>query len=312
MRVPARFLSVLFVVVITAILWPTIGLGQTFRIGIPLKDGKVLPAFLFLPSYGVKGRIPGIICGVGVGSQHILQYHDHCRHLAERNFAVILMDPSNYPEKLVPDPYSWDRGAGYLKGSINQGVVAARLAVSSEWYLNSIKAAVDYLCYSPFTDPTRIVISGFSQPANAALTYACRDPRIKAIVWNYGGSPWVMPYDVLKLPPVLIFHGEDDDVYDVKYAKKLAAELHTNAKYYEAYIYPGQKHMFNVYYDLRTENRYMRPIIQESFERLVSFLYRTLELRPDKKKHAPNYAVQQHFLNPNFAYYPFEAPKTTH
>ncbi len=75
----------------------------------------------------------------------------------------------------------------------------------------------------------------------------------------------LMPYNPLSLPPVQIFHGEEDDVYDVKYAKQLAFELHTNGRYYELNIYPGQKHMFNVYYDLYTENRYMRPVIFRKF-----------------------------------------------
>jgi dienelactone hydrolase len=288
---------------------PVDGFPQTFRIGIPLKTGKTLPAFLFLPNHGVKGRLPAVICGVGVGSQQISQYQEHCRYLADRNFVVILMDPSNYPENLFPAsyPYNWDKGTDYMVGSVAQGVVAGRLAISDQWYLDSIKATVDYLCYSPMVDPTRIVFSGFSQPANAALTYACRDQRIRAVVWNYGGSPWVTPYNVLQLPPVLIFHGDKDEVYDVKYARKLAAELHTNGKYYEAYIYPDQKHMFNVYYDLRTENRFMRPVIQDSFERLVSFLYRVLEIPSGKgKNHPPAFAMQQHFARPDFAYYPFQ------
>jgi dienelactone hydrolase len=309
LRVAVRQLIVAAFIALIVTLLPVSSFANSFRIGIPLKNGKTLPAFMFFPSNGIKGRIPAVICGVGVGSQHIPQYHEHCRFLAERNFVVLLIDPSNYPENLFPAsyPYNWDRGTDRIVGDIGQGVVAAKLAVSDKWYLDSIRAAVDYLCCSPVVDPSRIVFSGFSQPANAALTYASGDPRIRAVVWNYGGSPWVTPYNAMQLPPVLIFHGEADDVYDVKYAKQLAAELHTNAKYYEAYIYPGQKHMFNVYYDLRTENRFMKPLIQDSFERLIAFLNRVLEI-PSKNKKAPAFALQQHFLNSDFAYYPFKAP----
>jgi dienelactone hydrolase len=239
-----------------------------------------MPAYFFLPRHGVWGPLPGVVVGVGVGSQEIPQYQDHCQHLADRNFAVVLIDPSNYPEELVPSPLSWDRGLGYVIGSVNQGVVAARLAVTHNWYVNGIRAAVDYLWCSPMVDRSRIVISGHSQPANAALTYASKDPRIKAVVWNYGGSPWILPYNALRLPPICIFHGEEDTVYDVKYARKLAFELKTNMKYFEANIYPCQKHMFNVYYDLRKETRFSRPVILESFERLVSFLNRILCIPP--------------------------------
>jgi len=232
--------------------------------------------YVFLPDQGVKHPVPGVVVGVGVGGQKILQYHDYCQCLANRNFVVVLMDPANYPEVLIPGPFSWDKGIGYMIGSVNQGVVAARLFCDIDWYMESIKAGVDYLCCSPIVDPYRIAISGFSQPANAALTYACRDPRIKAVVWNYGGEPWVMPYDPLKLPPVQIFHGDRDEVYSVKYARELALNLQSHMRCYEVNIYPGQKHMFNIYYDIRRETRYNKPVLLEAFERLVSFLCRTL------------------------------------
>jgi carboxymethylenebutenolidase len=129
-------------------------------------------------------------------------------------------------------------------------------------------------------DRNRIAVSGYSQPANAALTLASSDPRVKAVVWNYGGSPWILPYNPHRLPPVLIFHGTDDTVYSVKYAQELAANLFAANRYYQIYIYPGQEHLFTIYYDLLTENRYSRPVIQDSFEKLVSFLYLALQPPP--------------------------------
>ena len=252
--------------------------GFSYRAEIPLPGGGSLPAYCFMPRHGIKRPVPGVIVGAGVGSTKIAQYHDHCQHLADRNFFVMLIDPSNFPESLAPGPFDWDRGMGRVVGDIHQSVVAGRLAVSNKWYMNSIRACVDFLTHSPQVDGSRIALSGHSQPANAALTYACSDRRIRAVVWNYGGSPWVMPYDPLRLPPVIIFHGDQDDVYDVKYARQLESELKTSPCYYECYIYPGQKHMFNVMYDLRTENRYMKPVIHDSFERLISFLYRVLEI----------------------------------
>ncbi len=248
-----------------------------YRVEIPLRGGGYLPGYCFAPRQGIRAPIPGVIVGVGVGSTKILQYHDHCQNLADRNFYVILIDPSNFPESLAPGPFSWQKGPGRIVGDINQAIVAGKLAVTSKWYLESIRATVDYLCMLPMVDRTRIVLSGHSQPANAALTYACQDRRIKAIVWNYGGSPWVMPYEPLRLPPVIIFHGDADEVYDVKYARQLIFELHTHGRDYEAYIYPGQKHMFNVLYDLQRENRFMKPVLLDAFERLIRFLCRVLQ-----------------------------------
>ena len=276
----SKFIAALFFLLLSS--WHANVFAGGFKTHIPLPDGGTLPAYCFLPQHGVKTQLPGIVVGVGVGSQVFVQYHVHCQNLADRNFAVILIDPSNYPESLSSGPVEWDKGLGYAKGAVNQVVVAGRLFFTDEWYLQSIQAAVDYLYNWPLVDPNRIALSGFSQPANAALTYACRDPRIKAVVWNYGGHPWVTPYDPSILPPVLIFHGLDDDVYDVKYAKKLASEMHKHGKYYEMHLYPNQKHMFTVYFDPRTEYPVHRPVIADAFEKQISFLYRMLQIPPSR------------------------------
>jgi dienelactone hydrolase len=278
-----RGLYLLLVLLFVAVICPTAGSANSFKTFIRLNDGGTLPVYCFLPQQGSKGPLPAVIVAAGVGAVKIAQYHEHCQLLANRNFAVVFIDPSNYPEELAPGPWSWDWGLGYLQGSVNQGVVGARLMVSNKWYLATIRATVDFLCSWPMVDCTRIALSGFSQPANAALAYASQDPRIKAVIWNYGGWPWIMPYEPLRLPPVQIFHGEDDNVYDVKYAKQLALELKSNMRCYELNIYPHEKHMFNIYYDMkRGENRFMKPALLDAFERMVGFLYRTMAIPPPK------------------------------
>ena len=262
------------------LLWPATSEARSYKTWIWLLDGRKIPAYCFLPDYPIRAPLPAVVHAVGVGGQFILQHHDHCQHLANRNFFVILIDPTGYPESLAPGPLSWDRYPGKLFGDINQVVVAARLFFSYEWYLQGMRAAVNYLCSLPIVDRNRIAVSGYSQPANAALTLASSDPRVKAVIWNYGGSPWILPYNVHKLPPVLIFHGTDDTVYNVKYALDLSANLFAANKYYQIYIYPGQEHLFTIYYDLRRETWYSRPVIQDSFEKLVSFLYLTLQPPP--------------------------------
>ena len=277
MRVALNIVGRVALFLTAFVLLVTQGFAYTYRAEIPLPGGGYLPGYCFLPRCGIKAPIPGVIVGVGVGSTKILQYHAYCQDLADQNFFVVLIDPSNYPESLAPGPFSWEKGPGRVVGDINQAIVAGKLAVTSKWYLNSVRGTVDYLCRCPMVDGTRLALTGHSQPANAALTYACQDRRIKAIVWNYGGSPWVMPYEPLRLPPVLIFHGDADEVYDIKYARQLILELHSHARDYEAYIYPHQKHMFNVLFNLQTENRYMKPVIVDAFARLLAFLHRVLQ-----------------------------------
>ncbi|MGO9571199.1 MAG: dienelactone hydrolase family protein [Desulfomonilaceae bacterium] len=282
MRAVGRSAVIAALLVLFLNFWYTDVVFAGFKTFIPLPDGGTLPAYCFLPQHSVKTRLPGIVVGVGVGSQIFVQYQVHCQNLADQGFAVILIDPSNYPESLSSGPVEWDKGLGYAKGAVNQVVVAGRLFFTDEWYLQSIQAAVNYLYNWPLVDPNRIALSGFSQPANAALTYACRDPRIKAVVWNYGGHPWVTPYDPSLLPPVLIFHGLDDEVYDVKYAKKLASQLQKYGKYFEMHLYPNQKHMFTVYFDARTEYPSSRPVIADAFQKQISFLYRMLQIPPSR------------------------------
>jgi dienelactone hydrolase len=274
-----RFVAIFFLILSSIYLLPPDAFAYYMRALIPLGKGHSLPGYIFLPQHKIRGPLPAVVAGVGVGATKIYQYHDHCQNLANRDFAVILIDPSNYPEDLAPGPWTWDHGAGYLLGSFNQGFVGAKLAVGKEWYLKSFEAAINYMCSWPIVDPGKIALSGFSQAANAVLSVATADPRVKAVVWNYGGWPWIMPYEPYKLPPVEIFHGEKDDVYNVKYAKELAWNLKTNMRPFELNIYPCQGHMFNIVYDLKTENRYMKPALLDAFERMVAFLKRTLEIR---------------------------------
>ncbi len=256
------------------------------RVLIPIDKEKTLPGYVFLPQHKIQGQLPLVVAGAGVGATKIYQYHDHFQNLADRDFAVIFIDPSDYPESLAPGPWNWDHGLGYVLGSFNQGYVGAKLAIGKEFYLRSFTAAINYMCCWPIIDQGRVALSGFSQGANAVLTVACRDQRVKAVIWNYGGWPWIMPYEPYRLPPVEIFHGDADDVYNVKYAKQLAMELKTSMRPFELNIYPGEGHMFNILYDLGTENRYMKPALIDAFERMVCFLKTSLGVQ-DISYHRP-------------------------
>jgi len=160
--------------------------------------------------------------------------------------------------------------------------VVGLLAVSHDWYVRNIAGAVDFLRSHPRVEPKRIAVSAFSQSANAALSYASGCSAIACLVWNNGGWPWILPYEPSKLPPVLIFHGEADGVYNVHYARELSDQLRGARRDFECYLYPGERHMFNIYYDLDKPGDEHKPVLKSSFGRLVSFLDRVL-----KKKASP-------------------------
>jgi dienelactone hydrolase len=243
---------------------------------VPLHDGDVLPGFCFFPDERVPNPWPGVVVAANAGGSKLAQYHTYCRRLADAGFAVLLVDASGYPSWLTPGTETWRKMPYHIWAWANHLSVVARLAAGHEWYVKNIDRAVDFLHKHPRVNPKQIAVSGFSQSANAALTYASGCSKIACVVWNNGGWPWILPYEPSKLPPILIFHGEADGVYNVRYARKLSEELRDERRDFECHIYPGERHMFNVYYDLEKEGDVDRPALKSSFNTLLAFLRRVL------------------------------------
>jgi dienelactone hydrolase len=250
--------------------------AEPISVTIKQGGGDSLPGAFFLPRNSNDGKMPGVVVVGGAGGIKLVQYRSYCQRLADRSYAVLLIDGSNFPQSLTPGPDTWRKMPYHLWSWINHLMVAARLAFDHKWYVRNIRSAVNYVCASPRVIKGSVAVSGFSQSANAVLAEASLDARVKCVVWNNGGWPWIMPYDPHQLPPVLIFHGEDDGVYNVKYARQLAAELKQAGRPYECHIYSKQRHMFNVYYDLSQQPETRNPAVDSSFELLVDFLNRIL------------------------------------
>ena len=239
-------------------------------------EGTDMPGYFFCPRNSGTNPLPAVVVAAGAGGVKLTQYREYCRKLASRDFVALLVDGSNFPQSLTPGAETWRKMPYHLWSWVNHVMVALRLAFDDNWYVSNIHAAVDYVSSSPEVIPDRVAISGFSQSANAALAEASRDSRVKCVVWNNGGWPWIMAYDPNRLPPVLVFHGEDDGVYNVKYARELESRLRSAGKDYECYIYPNQRHMFTVYYDLDSPPKSPEHALNSSFELLVTFLDRIL------------------------------------
>jgi dienelactone hydrolase len=267
-------------VVLQVATWCLVSHAGKKAVDVRLPGGDVLPAFCFFPGEHVANPWPGVVVAANVGGNKLTQYHAYCRRLSDEGFAVLLIDASGYPEWLTPEAGTWRRAPYYIWAWVNHLSVVAKMAVSYDWYLRNIDCAVDFLRNHPRVNPKQIAVSGFSQSANVALTYASGRSKIACVVWNNGGSPWILPYDPSKLPPVLIFHGDADGVYNVRYARKLKAELQHAQREFECHIYPGQRHMFNVYYDLEKLGDADRPALKSSFRHLVAFLDRVLKGQP--------------------------------
>ncbi len=250
--------------------------GEPDNVAIQLRNGGQLPGYFFLPNNCLEKPLPAVVVVAGAGGDKLIQYRSYCQKLADAAYAVLLIDGANFPHSLTPGPDTWRKMPYHLWSWITHLMVAARLAFGHTWYVENLHAAVDYVCASPRVRKRYVALSGFSQSANAALAEASLDPRVKGVVWNNGGWPWIMPYDPTHLPAVLIFHGEDDGVYNVKYARQLVSQLKGAGVPYECYIYPARRHMFNVYYDLDVPPESRDPAIKSSFAHLVSFLNKVM------------------------------------
>ena len=272
-----RDVLLVMLALVMVLAWSTLVTAGASRADIPLSGGGTLPALLITSGDSSPQLRPGVVVASNAGGRKLLQYHEYCHKLAERGFVVLLIDASNFPETLTPGPDTWRRMPYHVWSWANHLLVAARLAFGHEWYVRNIDAAVDYLRSLPSVDPSRIALSGFSQSANASLCYASsHNDKVKCLIWNNGGWPWIMPYNPSSVPPALILHGAKDGVYSVDYARKFSSEMKKAGRDVECFIYPAQRHMFMVYYDLTRPSAAKDPALASSFEKLCAFLGRTI------------------------------------
>ncbi len=278
LTLPASSGVLLAVCVLTLLLFPfsqcCIAAGTPTA--IPLSGKTTLPAFYFMPEGRTGAPLPGIVVAAPAVAAQYVQYHNYCEKLACLGYAVLLFDAANCSKRLPSCPECWRQTPHNIWSWEMNVLVALRLALGYEWYVSNIGAAMDYWAHFPGVDSDRILLSGFSQSANAALSYAGSDPRVKGVVWNCGGWPWIMPYDPERLPPVLIFHGKRDGVYSVRNAIRLARELRNAGRDCECHLYDGGRHLFNIYYDLNAPDDHLKPAILSSFACLIKFCARVL------------------------------------
>ena len=136
-------------------------------------------------------------------------------------------------------------------------------------YIRTLNDATRYIAAQPEIRNKGIGVVGFSLGGYLALALAeeershpppLRSPEIKAVVEFFGGMPGFAEERLTAMPPVLILHGEDDDVVPVGSAYELEKLLKKRAVPYEIKIYPHQGHGFS------------GDALEDSKKRTVSFL----------------------------------------
>ena len=83
---------------------------------------------------------------------------------------------------------------------------------------------------------------GFSLGSYLALSLAVHDRRVAAVAEFFGGLPKELHGAADTLPPLLIIHGENDDVVPVSEAYALEKLCQQHQIPYDIKIYPGQGH----------------------------------------------------------------------
>src|SRR3954469_20769434 len=109
-------------------------------------------------------------------------------------------------------------------------------------WLETLRAAVDYVVAHPRVDSGRVGLLGFSLGAYLALALATEDRRIAGVAELFGGMPDQFRKNAAQLPPVLILHGNDDTVVPVSEAHRLEDLLKKNNVPYDIKTYRGQGH----------------------------------------------------------------------
>ena len=114
----------------------------------------------------------------------------------------------------------------------------------------------------------KVGLVGFSNGAILASGAAARDTNVSAAVIYYGGAPWPTLGDVNHFPPLLIMHGDADQIIPVKESRLLAVYAQQLGAKVDLVIYPGESHGFGS--RLQTKNG------QDALTRTMAFLRKEL------------------------------------
>jgi dipeptidyl aminopeptidase/acylaminoacyl peptidase len=237
-------------------------LPATAYTGYPARDGLEIPAYLTLPLGREPKGLPLVVMPHGgpYGVRDELGYDNEVQFLANRGYAVL---QPNY------------RGsAGYGAGFYQQG--------QGQWgrrMQDDLDDGVDWLVGQGIVDPKRVCLVGSSYGGYAALWGATRNPERYRCAASFAGvtdvgrqlkyqlnsfgdrrgrKDWrstvegedgfdldsISPYfGVAGLRvPVLLAHGEQDQIVPVRQSEMYASALKKAGKAHEHVVYPGEGH----------------------------------------------------------------------
>lgn len=114
----------------------------------------------------------------------------------------------------------------------------------------------------------KAALVGFSNGGILATGASTLDPKINAAVIYYGTEPWPLGTPAKRFPPLLILHGDADQIIAVENGKQLAALAKKLGAPVDLVIYPGEMHGFGADFTKKTA--------QDALTRTISFLRKQL------------------------------------
>ncbi len=110
----------------------------------------------------------------------------------------------------------------------------------------------------------KVGLIGFSNGGILATGAAALDPKVNAAVIYYGTDPWPLGEDVTHYPPLLVLHGDADEVIPVMSGKILADKARALGASVDLVIYPKEEHGFGASID--------EPNGADALKRTITFL----------------------------------------
>ncbi len=174
--------------------------------------------------------------------------------------AVLVLHGKSGQPKSPPPEVQWLATQGYVALAPDYftpiGMTAEKFDVS--FYLNNVDQAREVLGQGlealkslPYVSPGRIGVVGFSLGGYFAFILASRDD-VKCIISYYGAYAPTAPAryrlaDIIAQikAPVLMFHGDKDELVPIANANTARDLLAMSGKQYEYIVYPGAGHTFN-------------------------------------------------------------------
>ncbi len=101
---------------------------------------------------------------------------------------------------------------------------------------------IEHYLKLPYVDKTQVYIVGFSMGAFGALEMAVKNPKLLTAAVSMGGA--IQPERIKKLKkfPIRLFHGQDDKVVPITYARDVYYQLKSSGCPADMVEYPGTGH----------------------------------------------------------------------